>query len=82
VRLYYKYIGSSKVYAYAYGQSNNARYYLEDIFPIDEIMFEGKKYMAPHNVHKYLINEFGPNYMEIPNVSRRYSHALKIEFFT
>jgi lipopolysaccharide cholinephosphotransferase len=83
LRLYYKHIGSSKVYSYVYGTFTFtfATFYPEDIFPTNEIMFEGKKYMAPLHVDKYLINQYGSTFMDIPKAANRRTHATKIEFF-
>ena len=36
------------------------------VFPLKEILFEGKKFEAPNNPEEYLRFEFGNNYMEFP----------------
>jgi lipopolysaccharide cholinephosphotransferase len=80
-RLYYKYISSSKAYTYAYGCWPYIKYNMEYFFPVSEIMFEGKKYPCPHNIDKYLVDNFNSDFMVIPKPADRYSHALNIEFF-
>lgn len=80
-RFYNKYIGSKKIYAYAFGVFFYATYNAKNLFPISTIMFEGRKYKAPCNVDEYLIENFDSNFMVIPKPADRRVHALKIEFF-
>lgn len=47
------------------------------IFPVSEIMFEGCKFLAPHNPDAYLTDLFN-NYMEIPPVDKRKIHSVFI----
>lgn len=44
----------------------NAFYLKEDIYPIANIEFEGFKFAAPANLHTYLKNIYGKNYMSLP----------------
>jgi len=81
-RFYYKYIGSKKTYAYAFGVFFYTKYNTDNLFPVGEIMFEGKRYKAPGNVDKYLIENFDSNFMVIPQPSKRRTHAQKIKFFS
>ncbi len=80
-RVYYKYISSGKMYGYTYGSFATRIYKVENFYPVSEITFEGKRYKAPGNVDKYLIENFDSNFMVIPEASKRYSHAAKVEFF-
>jgi len=80
-RFYYKYIGSKKVYAYAFGVFFYATYNMKNLLPASEIMFEGKRYKAPGNVDEYLVENFNANFMVIPEPAKRRTHALKIDFF-
>jgi len=81
LRVYYKYNKSSKhLYDRVYGLISCSTYHIEEILPVNEIMFEGKKYKAPRCIDKYLINQFGTSYMELPKASDRYSHASEVEF--
>ncbi len=80
-RMYYRYISNSKLYAYAYGVFFYATYNGENFYPVREIMFEGKKYKAPGNVDKYLVENFDADFMVIPQPNKRQRHATKIEFF-
>lgn len=47
----------------------------DSIFPIGEIDFEGRKFMAPCNPDAYL-KDLYKNYMEIPPVEKRKTHAV------
>ena len=52
---------------------------LEDIFPLDEIEFEGKKFPAPVNVNGYLQRIYG-DYMKLPSFDEIKTHELEIKF--
>ncbi|MEJ7684893.1 MAG: LicD family protein [Segetibacter sp.] len=80
-RFYCKYIGSKKIYAYSFGVFFYTTYNVKNLFPVSEIMFEGKRYKAPGNVDEYLIENFDSNFMVIPKPANRRVHALKIEFY-
>ncbi len=79
-RMYYKYISATKSYAYSYGTFFYAPFTVENFYPVSEIVFEGKRYNAPGNVDKYLIENFDSNFMVVPKPVDRRTHALKIEF--
>ncbi|EIG2291914.1 LicD family protein [Escherichia coli] len=54
-------------------------YFSEDtIFPLSEIKFEGRMYLCPNNVDKYLCMMFGDNYMTIPPAAQRVWHYHSI----
>lgn len=52
---------------------------LEDIFPLDEIEFEGIKFPAPINVNSYLQRIYG-DYMKLPSFDKIKTHELEIKF--
>ena len=79
-RNYYKYISSKKNYSFAYGVFYYSKLNMKYFLPTSELNFEGKKYKAPHNPDGYLIDTYGPNFMEIPEVANRTRHSTKIEF--
>ena len=58
--------------------------YLEDIYPLIEVEFEGHKFLAPHNYDHYLRLLYG-DYMQIPPEDQRISHLGKgenvVEFY-
>lgn len=47
----------------------------DSIFPLREIEFEGKKFLAPCNPDAYL-KDLYKNYMEIPPVEKRKNHSI------
>lgn len=49
----------------------------KDLFPLQDITFEGHKFMAPNNPDAFLTNEFG-DYMQIPLPEKRRTHASYI----
>jgi lipopolysaccharide cholinephosphotransferase len=81
-RFYFKYIGRKNYYAYAYGVFFYNKFKIDNLFPVGEIMFEGKRYKAPGNVDKHLIENFDSNFMVIPQPAKRRTHALNIDFFS
>ena len=80
-RSYYKYLGSKKVYAYAFGVFFYTKYTVKYLLPAGEIMFEGKSFKAPGNVDKYLVENFNEHFMMIPKPGKRRKHAIKIDFY-
>ena len=60
------------------------RRYLEDVFPLIEVEFEGHSFLAPHNYDHYLTLLYG-DYMQIPAEEERISHLGKgenvVEFY-
>jgi lipopolysaccharide cholinephosphotransferase len=57
--------------------------YQKDIFPLKkEIEFEGIKFYMPNNYHAYLIDEFGKDYMTLPPIDKRKTHAREILLHT
>lgn len=80
-RAYYKYVSNTKAYTYSFGTFFYSAYNMKYFFPVNEIMFEGKKYKAPSDIDGYLTDNFDANFMVIPKPSDRKTHASKIEFF-
>jgi len=80
-RRYYNFFGRTNLYAYTYGANNYTKYNSDNFFPITQISFEGKKYNAPNQVDRYLKDQFGETYMQLPPESDRYSHASNVDFF-
>lgn len=39
---------------------------VEDIFPLEPIVFEGYEMLSPHDAHSYLIQFYGSNYLGFP----------------
>lgn len=51
-----------------------------DIYPLEEISFEGKSFLAPHDKEDYLTCLFH-DYMKIPPEEKREIHSTNIQFF-
>ena len=52
-----------------------------DIFPLTEINFCGKKFYAPNNYKDVLIQLYGNDYMKLPPIEKRVTHnPIKIVF--
>jgi lipopolysaccharide cholinephosphotransferase len=53
---------------------------MDEVFPLQQIEFEGLKFYAPRNVQHYLENIYTFNFMELPSKDKRTIHAHIIEF--
>jgi lipopolysaccharide cholinephosphotransferase len=63
------------------GIKNTIVYNRNDIFPLKEIEFCGRKFYSPNNSNKILSLKYGDDYMVLPPVSERVTHnPLKIVF--
>lgn len=80
-RLWYSIFKGGK-YTQAYGVPYilEHKHKYETIFPIGFIDFEGHEFSAPANVDQFLKDAFG-DYMKIPSLEKRRTHASKIEVF-
>ncbi|SHJ83130.1 lipopolysaccharide cholinephosphotransferase [Tangfeifania diversioriginum] len=65
---------------YGFGVPFNWEFRKSEIFPVQPILFEGKYFLGPKLPHEYLERCFG-NYMKIPPVEQRKTHAEKIEVY-
>ncbi len=63
-----------------YTPSANRGVHEKIIFPLKEIIFEGKSFKCPSNIDAYLKLYYG-DYMNIPKPENRIVHATKIEFY-
>lgn len=63
-------IFSKDLIAYSYGNTFYSRRYLSNVFPLQEIKFEGYNFLAPHNYDKHLKEIYG-DYMSIPPIEKR-----------
>lgn len=61
------------------GKGRNNPRYINDLFPLQDLEFEGKLYKAPYNPDGYLKQIFGANYMVIPE--QIFQHTSEIEVF-
>jgi lipopolysaccharide cholinephosphotransferase len=52
----------------------------EHLFPLKELIFEGKSFFVPNNTAAWLECRYGNTYMELPPESDRNWHALNIKF--
>ena len=46
------------------------------IYPVTVGDYEGIKVYLPGKTHEYLVQNYGPNYMEIPPVEKREDHMI------
>lgn len=72
---------SNDLYVFGYGIPFKEHFRLNELFPVKPINYEGKSVLGPNNIHAYLKRYFGENYMEIPSVEQRKTHAQKIEVY-
>lgn len=54
---------------------------LEHVYPLKKMNFEGGEYFVPNNSHAYLTQLYG-DYMELPPMDKRITHAHKLMPFT
>lgn len=74
------FIFPSEKLIYGYGIPFNWEFRKSEILPVKQTIFEGDYYPAPNSPHEYLKRCFG-NYLEIPPVEERRTHAKKIEVY-
>lgn len=53
---------------------------INNIFPLQKILFEGKYFNAPANIDAYLKDMYG-DYMKVPNLEKRQVHTIKCKVF-
>lgn len=68
----------SQYLMYRFGQNSRQVYTYDMIFPLKTIDFEGHTISCPHDLHRYLIANFGENYMVPPPVEKRLPHFKSI----
>lgn len=61
------------VLMYTWGNYISSRRYIQDIFPLSEIQFEGHSFLAPHDTDTYLRRIYG-DYMQVPDEAHRVTH--------
>jgi len=65
----------------SFGTNWYSERHLNDIFPLQEILFENHLFFAPNNTDKYLKNIYG-NYMQLPPEEKRSGwHGVNIEVY-
>lgn len=60
------------------GFSRNVRY-MNEIFPLKEVLFEGHLFMAPGNLDEYLTRIYG-DYMTLPDLDNIHPHVSNVIF--
>lgn len=71
---------TGKAYRVSFGTSFFSRHYLNEIFPLTEMEFEGKKYPVPANTEKYLQRLYG-DWRKVPDLDKIATHVAKLEFY-
>ncbi len=54
---------------------------IKSIFPLKKVFFENREFPIPCNTHDYLLSLYGDDYMELPPLHKRKTHAHSIEVF-
>jgi lipopolysaccharide cholinephosphotransferase len=80
-RIFFLFIKKEK-YTYSPGIEFSNIFKKEDLFPVGEILFEGKTFNCPHHVDSYLIDMFGADFMQLPPVDKRLIHLESVSFLT
>lgn len=70
-------IPNKKLY-YGYGAAYPENHCYNDIFPLKQHLFENKLFNIPNNTNKYLSDQFGNDYMNLPPEDMRRTHTDKI----
>lgn len=55
---------------------------IEDVFPLQRVLFDKVMVNAPNNRNKILTGWFGKDYMKLPPIKERYSHEGKVDPYT
>ena len=66
--LFRKYVSifhPNSAYRHTLGTVFRDERYAKELFPLQEIQFEGKTFFAPHDTHSYLTKKYG-DYMQLP----------------
>lgn len=62
------------------GYSKNIRF-IEKIFPLSTVKFEGYDFFAPADTNYYLTTLYGKEYMQLPDLSKIVTHISHIELY-
>ncbi len=54
---------------------------IKSIFPLKKVLFENREFPVPCNTHDYLGSLYGDDYMELPTLHKRKTHAHTIEVY-
>lgn len=52
-----------------------------DLFPLQELTFEGRRFWAPHHPDAYLSSYFGKDYMQLPAEENRIWHGVEFRIW-
>lgn len=69
-----------KYYRMGYGNPIRSKRYVETIFPISKISFEGYLFNAPNDSDKYLASIY-KNWRQIPKLEKIKTHNVKFKFY-
>lgn len=67
-------------YVFGYGISFQRKLKISEILPVVDVEFEGCVVKGPYDIHSYLHRYFG-DYLSLPPVHERKTHAAKIEVY-
>lgn len=71
---------TGRAYRVSFGTSFLERHYLNEIFPLTEMEFEGKGYPVPADTDKCLQRGFG-DWRKVPDPDKIAIHVAKLEFY-
>ena len=77
LRLVNKFVSDKTLLYHTYGIGFLKKRVIKDIYPLQEIYFENKKFYAPNNTDSYLKEIYG-DYMKIPNIDKIQNHSISI----
>ncbi|MDL2297067.1 LicD family protein [Bacteroidales bacterium OttesenSCG-928-B11] len=64
----------------SFGTNFYSKRHKSDIFPLQEIEFEGHLFYSPNNVHEFLTHIYG-EYQKLPPEEQRMGHGVKVEVY-
>lgn len=67
-------------YRMGYGIPIRSKRYIETVYPISKISFEGYLFNAPSNPDKYLINIY-KNWRQVPELGKIETHNVRFKFY-
>lgn len=74
-------LSEKKYYRMGYGIPIRSKRYIETVYPISKISFEGYLFNAPNNPDKYLSNIY-KNWKQVPDFDKIITHNVQFKFYS